>query len=406
MGADTRRQHADHRVRGREGLHAGLLLSVLVMSPRVATPPPEAGELDLGKPASSWGTSPFRWRTLTSRSTSTCRSNKPSTGPARRVRVRIHAGPRERETREPIEVAVAVLDEAVLDLIQGGTSYFDPYEGFYSQDGLDVRNFSLLTRLVGRQKIDLKGANPGGDGGTALSMRSVFKYVSYWNPSLELDARGNGEFEFEVPDNSRAGACSCSRRRRPIGIGLGQDEFKVNLPTEVRPVMPNQVTEGDRFDAAFSVMNRTDKARDIRVDDRRRRRRGAPVEARADRASRSPTRARRCKYPSGRARVALDRIGGSGKSTFGVTARDRSTATACGTRCREQAPLARDGRELRLVRHRARDGILAVSRAHPSRRGRRRRRAVARASSATSTAPSATCAITRTTAGSSGSRKA
>ena len=80
--------------------------------------------------------------------------------PGETVRARIHAEPRVRETREPIEAAVVVLDEAVLDLIQGGTSYFDPYDGFYSLDGLDVRNYSLLTRLVGRQKIELKGANP------------------------------------------------------------------------------------------------------------------------------------------------------------------------------------------------------------------------------------------------------
>ncbi|OOY88628.1 hypothetical protein BOW15_10115 [Solemya velum gill symbiont] len=48
-------------------------------------------------------------------------------------------------------------------------------------------------------------------------------------------------------------------------MGLGDANFKVNRPTEIRPVMPNQVTEGDTFQAGFSVMNRTDKARDITV---------------------------------------------------------------------------------------------------------------------------------------------
>ena len=104
----------------------------------------------------------------------------------------------------------------------------------------------------------MKGANPGGDGGAAFSMRSVFKYVSYWNPSIELDSRGNGSFEFEVPDNLTGWRVLVLAATPTDRLGLGEARFKVNLPTEVRPVMPNQVTEGDRFDAAFSVMNRTD----------------------------------------------------------------------------------------------------------------------------------------------------
>ncbi len=63
-------------------------------------------------------------------------------------------------TKEPIELAVAVLDEAVYDLIQGGQDYFDPYKGFTRLDPLDLSNYSLLTRLVGRQKFEKKGATP------------------------------------------------------------------------------------------------------------------------------------------------------------------------------------------------------------------------------------------------------
>ena len=48
-------------------------------------------------------------------------------------------------------------------------------------------------------------------------------------------------------------------------MGLGEANFKVNRPTEIRPVMPNQVREGDEFNAGFSVMNRTDKTRTIKV---------------------------------------------------------------------------------------------------------------------------------------------
>ena len=48
-------------------------------------------------------------------------------------------------------------------------------------------------------------------------------------------------------------------------MGLGEGRFKVNRSTEIRPVMPNQVTEGDRFEAGFSIMNRTPQKRQLTV---------------------------------------------------------------------------------------------------------------------------------------------
>src|SRR5690606_25381926 len=110
-----------------------------------------------------------------------------------------------------------------------------------------------------------KGANPGGDGGAAPSMRSSFELVSYWNPSLVLDRRGRGSFELELPDNLTGWRVLVLAATPSDRFGLGETRFNVNQPTEIRPAMPNHVTEGDRFDAAFTVMNRTDAEREIRV---------------------------------------------------------------------------------------------------------------------------------------------
>ena len=241
----------------------GFFLSVLVTSPRVAAPLPEPGEVDLGKPAFKLGyvqvpvADPYKQIEVEAV------ADRETYKPGETVRVRIRAQPRHRERPEPIEAAVVVLDEAVLDLVQGGSEYFDPYTGFYDLDGLDVRNYSLLTRLVGRQRIELKGANAGGDGGSNLSMRSFFDHVAYWNPSLELNRRGRGEFEFELPDNLTGWRVLVLATTPTDRMGLGETVFTANLPTEIRPVMPNQVSEGDRFLAGFSVMNRTDRARDV-----------------------------------------------------------------------------------------------------------------------------------------------
>ena len=170
-----------------------------------------------------------------------------------------------KDKNENIELAVVVLDESVLALVQGGTSYFDPYEGFNALDDLDLQNFNLLTQLLGRQKFEKKGANPGGDGGSDISVRNLFKYVSYWNPSIIPDADGNAEISFEAPDNLTGWRVLALAVTPTDRMGLGDANFKVNKPTELRPIMPNQVTEGDMFQAGFNVMNRTDEPRKINV---------------------------------------------------------------------------------------------------------------------------------------------
>jgi uncharacterized protein YfaS (alpha-2-macroglobulin family) len=164
-----------------------------------------------------------------------------------------------------MEFAVAVLDESVLDLLARGTELFDPYEGFYSLDPLDMFNYNLLTRLIGIQKFEKKGANPGGGGGMDPSMRSLFKFVSYWNPSVWPDADGRATIEFELPDNLTGWRVLVMAVTPGDRMGLGQGQFRVNRPTEIRPALPNQVIEGDRFEARFTVMKRTDATRTLEV---------------------------------------------------------------------------------------------------------------------------------------------
>jgi len=243
----------------------GFYLSVVVQSPRVESPPPKFGEIDLGKPSFKIGYVRVSVRDPYKQIDISIKTDKEIYKPREIVKATIHAEPKHKDQSEPIEIAVAVLDEAVLDLVRGGKSYFDPYEGFYKLDSLDLINYSLLTRLVGRQKFEKKGANPGGDGGTDISMRSVFKFVSYWNPLIKPDASGNAQIEFELPDNLTGWRILAFAVTPSDRMGLGDINIKVNLPTELRPVMPNQVTEGDRFQAGFSVMNRTENKRNIEV---------------------------------------------------------------------------------------------------------------------------------------------
>ena len=243
----------------------GFFLSVVVISPRVELPPAD-NQVDLGKPAFRMGyvkvpvTDPFKEIAVQ------VEPGRDTYKPRERVSVDIKATPRHPAAGEPIEMAVAVLDEAVFDLLVQGRDYFDPYKGFYTVDELDLENYSLLMRLVGRQKFEKKGASAGGGGGLDISLRSVFKFVCYWNPSIIADTQGRATIEFKAPDNLTGWRVLAMAVTPGDRMGLGDGRFKVNRPTEIRPVMPNQVTEGDSFEAGFNIMNRTSQKRQLTVN--------------------------------------------------------------------------------------------------------------------------------------------
>jgi uncharacterized protein YfaS (alpha-2-macroglobulin family) len=261
----------------------GFYLSVVVVSPRVAPVPGTSAldqdGVDLGRPTYRIGylkvpvTDPAK--ALDVHIKSDRAAYKPRDTVKLTLSATAHAGtPRPNVAKTattaatvnaPVEFAVVVLDEAVFDLIQDGKTYFDPYRGLYQFDSLDLVNYSLLTRLIGLQRFEKKGANSGGDGGAGFDMRSVSKYVAYWNPSVRADAAGRAAVSFQLPENLTGWRVFAIAVTPGDRLGLGDAKFKSSKLTELRPVLPNQLTSGDRFTAGFSVLNRSDQTRTIKV---------------------------------------------------------------------------------------------------------------------------------------------
>ncbi len=241
----------------------GFYLSVLVMSPRVAEPV-ASDQVDLGKPTFRMGyvRVPVKdsSKQITVRVTPRAQVYKPRS----RVTIDLQAMTATGAS-PPMEFAVAVLDEAVFDLINTGRAYYDPYQGFYRLEALDLRNFNLLKQLIGVQRFANKGADAGGGGGGDLTLRSVFKFVSYWNPSIKPNTDGKATISFQVPDNLTGWRVLALAVAHDDLMGLGDGSFQVNQETEIRPALPNQVTAGDRFAARFTVMNRSAATRTLDV---------------------------------------------------------------------------------------------------------------------------------------------
>lgn len=242
----------------------GAYISVSIFSPRVAKP----GPADLGKPtlASGYAALPVvgKGSSLEVAVTPARTEYKPREQVEVNVAVRDAQGKPAAHTR----VVAAVVDEAVLDLLQGGAGYYDPRKTFYAPPGgPDIQNYSLIGQLVTTLKAKAlgKGISPGGGGGGGLQIRSIFKYTAYWKPDLETDAQGRVQFSFETPDNLTGWRVLAMALTPGAAMGLGQSTVRVNLPLQLAPALPNQVHVGDIFDAGFDVTNRTPDAQHVSV---------------------------------------------------------------------------------------------------------------------------------------------
>jgi alpha-2-macroglobulin len=242
----------------------GAYLSIGIFSPRVRRP----DAADLGRPTMALG---YLALAVTGRGDSlsvavaTARTDyKPRQAVTVHVQVCDDHGGAAAHTR----VIAAVVDEAVLDLLQGRSRYYDPRRAFYAPpQGPDMLDYSLVSQLITTVRSPHlgKGQTPGGDGGAGPPVRSVFEYAAYWNPQLQTDASGRVTFSFQAPDNLTGWRVVVMALSPGAAMGFGQATVRVNLPLELEPAMPNVVRVGDRFDAGFALTNRTGQDRAVRV---------------------------------------------------------------------------------------------------------------------------------------------
>jgi uncharacterized protein YfaS (alpha-2-macroglobulin family) len=238
----------------------GAYLSVSIFSPRVSPP----ADPDLGKPQMALGYIPLKVTGKGSALDVAVEPARDTYKPAQTVDVKVAVRDHADKAAGKMRLVVAVVDQAVLDLLQKGTDYYDPRQRFYAPpSGPDIANYSLVNQLLTRlQPKAGKGENPGGGGGpsTGPNVRSHFSHAAYWNPDLETDAAGHAQFHFELPDNLTRWRILVIAMRPGAAMGLGDGSVRVNLPLQIKPALPTHMHTGDHFGAAFNVTNRTDGA--------------------------------------------------------------------------------------------------------------------------------------------------
>ena len=189
-------------------------------------------------------------------------TDKETYRPGENVQARVSIYDRS-EADSPVssEFAVAVVDQGVLDVSRTGHIHFDPMVGLLRNVDFDNDTYDLLSPrspFSGAQLAVSAHSPP-------KPPRKADEFLSYWIPDLQTSEDGTASFEFKVGDRLTEWKIIVVAATRTDQFGHHMKSIRTNLEVEIHPVLPNQVTDSDVFDAGFAVLNRTDSERSVLV---------------------------------------------------------------------------------------------------------------------------------------------
>ncbi len=244
-----------------EKLIPGFYVSVVIIKGR--TSDKIQGEIDLGKPAFKIGYKRVEVENTEKRLSAKVIPSKKQVEPGQMMEASVEVKD-FRGKGVQAELAIAVVDDALLSVSGPYKKNYDILDTFYTLGTLGVENYQTLTQLIGRRTFGKKGANAGGGGG--FEVRSDFKNTAYWMPQVETNSDGKYTFKFKVPDNLTTWKVIAVAVDKNHRFGFGEDEFIASKSLMIEPALPNFLVEGDKFDAKAIVTNRSGKKQDLSIN--------------------------------------------------------------------------------------------------------------------------------------------
>jgi len=179
------------------------------------------------------------------------------------VKIRVQA-PAGQSLPAGTEVAVAVVDEALLDL-QPNPSW-DLLAAMMGQRGLEVWTSTGQMQVVGKRHYGRKAVPHGGGGGREGGRaRELFDSLVYWNPRVLLDANGEADITAPLNDSLTSFRVVAIAHGGAQLFGTGATSIASTQDLILQSGLPPLVREGDRYSATFTVRNTSDRAMNVHV---------------------------------------------------------------------------------------------------------------------------------------------
>ena len=156
------------------------------------------------------------------------------------------------------EVVLAVVDDAVLQL--SGYRFPDLVKIVYASQPVSTSfadNRRDVTLITERRPLE-KGFGFGGGamaGPAGTRVRTLFKPLAYWNPTLRTGPDGSGSVTFVLPDDLTSWHVMALALSKDARFGTGEAAFVATKPLVTNPILPQFARPGDRFSAGVAVTN-------------------------------------------------------------------------------------------------------------------------------------------------------
>ncbi|MCK4667179.1 hypothetical protein KAU33_10540, partial [Candidatus Dependentiae bacterium] len=253
------------RIPVNEEFAPNVYINVIIMKERKGTEFDENGK-DLGKPEFYSGYSQVSIDSSQYKLNITISSDKEHYEPGDNVELEVTVQDAEGFPVES-ELCVSIVDKGVLSLV--GYKLPDPYYFFWKKRPLDVKTVSTLNDVLGRQKYQEKGEDPGGGGDESsfgsVVVRKNFKESTYYTAFLNTDKNGNATVSFKLPDNLTTFKAMIVAEDIKDKFGTADLDILVKKNLILKPDLPYFVRFGDIFSGGVTVTNNSEETLDVSV---------------------------------------------------------------------------------------------------------------------------------------------
>ncbi|MDM0114256.1 MG2 domain-containing protein [Variovorax sp. J22R133] len=213
--------------------------------------------VDLSKPAYRLGVAEIRVGTASHQIDVKVASDKPTYTVRGKAQVTITGKLPDGKPAAGAEVALAVVDQALLELMPN-TSW-NLLDAMLTRRSWGVSTSTAQMEIVGRRHYGRKAVPAGGGGGKSAT-RELLDTLLLWSPRVLLDA--NGQATITVPLNDalttfRIVAVADSGTQL---FGTGQASIQTTQDLQIISGLPPLVREDDQFRAQITLRNTTQKA--------------------------------------------------------------------------------------------------------------------------------------------------
>ena len=222
----------------------------------------QAGALvDLARPAFKFGIAEVQVGSAAYELKVAVSADKPvyQTRETARIKVAVK-GPDGKPAPPGTEVALAAVDQALLELLPNGS--WNILEAMVKRRSYFVETATAQMQVVGRRHYGKKALPPGGGGGRAPT-RELFDTLLVWKPDLKLDANGEASLEVPLNDALTSFRIVAVADGDPGLFGTGSVTVRATKDLQILSGLPPLVREGDQFRAGVTLRNTT--ARPMKV---------------------------------------------------------------------------------------------------------------------------------------------